>query len=97
MPIVPEAVIAMLACARLGAIHSVVFGGLVANELALRINDAAPKAVISASRGIEAGKTLACKPLLDKAIFSTYLTPPGQLCKVTGQPAGKAFANEVTV
>ena len=68
MPMVPEAVIAMLACARLGAVHSVVFGGFAANELALRIDDAAPKAVISASCGIEAGRTLAYKPLLDRAI-----------------------------
>ena len=87
----------MLACARLVAIHSAVFGGLAANELVLRIDDAAPKAIISAFCGIKASKTLACKPLLDKAIFSTYLTPPVHLRKVTSRPAGKAFANEVTV
>ena len=68
MPMVPEAVFAMLACARLGAIHSVVFGGFAANELATRIDDAAPKAVISASCGIEAGRVVAYKPLLDEAI-----------------------------
>ncbi|MGX9356753.1 propionyl-CoA synthetase [Roseobacteraceae bacterium S113] len=68
MPMVPEAVFAMLACARLGAIHSVVFGGFAANELATRINDAAPKAIVSASCGIEPGRVIAYKPLLDEAI-----------------------------
>jgi propionyl-CoA synthetase len=68
MPMVPEAVIAMLACARLGAIHSVVFGGFAANELASRIEDAEPKAIVSASCGIEPGRIVAYKPLLDAAI-----------------------------
>ncbi len=68
MPMVPEAVIAMLACARLGAIHSVVFGGFAANELAHRIDDCTPKLVVSASCGIEPGRLVAYKPLLDKAI-----------------------------
>ena len=68
MPMVPEAVIAMLACARLGAIHSVVFGGFAANELATRIDDAKPKAIVSASCGVEPGRVVAYKPLLDKAI-----------------------------
>jgi propionyl-CoA synthetase len=68
MPMVPEAVIAMLACARLGAIHSVVFGGFAAAELAARIADAAPKAILSASCGLEPGRTVAYKPLLDAAI-----------------------------
>jgi propionyl-CoA synthetase len=68
MPMVPEAVIAMLACARLGAIHSVVFGGFAAAELASRIADAAPKAIVSASCGLEPGRTVAYKPLLDAAI-----------------------------
>jgi propionyl-CoA synthetase len=68
MPMVPEAVIAMLACARLGAIHSVVFGGFAANELAVRIRDATPKAVLTASCGIEPGRLVAYKPLLDHAI-----------------------------
>jgi len=67
MPMVPEAVIAMLACARLGAIHSVVFGGFAAAELAKRIEDAAPVAIISASCGFEPGRTIAYKPLLDAA------------------------------
>ncbi|GGY85093.1 propionyl-CoA synthetase [Marinobacter zhanjiangensis] len=68
MPMVPQAVIAMLACARLGAIHSVVFGGFAAHELAVRINDASPKAIITASCGIEVSKVIAYKPLVDKAI-----------------------------
>jgi propionyl-CoA synthetase len=68
MPMVPEAAIAMLACARLGAVHSVVFGGFAPQELAVRIDDAAPKAVVSASCGIEPTRTIAYKPLLDKAL-----------------------------
>ena len=68
MPMIPQAAIAMLACARLGAIHSVVFGGFAARELAIRIDDAKPKLVISASCGIEVKKCIEYKPLLDKAI-----------------------------
>ncbi len=68
MPMVPEAVIAMLACARIGAIHSVVFGGFAANELATRIDDAKPKVILSASCGIEAARVVPYKPLLDEAI-----------------------------
>jgi propionyl-CoA synthetase len=68
MPMIPEAVVAMLACARLGAIHSVVFGGFAARELAVRIDDAAPKAVVSASCGIEPGRVVEYKPLLDRAL-----------------------------
>jgi propionyl-CoA synthetase len=68
MPMIPEAVIAMLAVARLGAIHSVVFGGFAANELAGRINDATPKICISASCGIEPARMVPYKPLLDRAI-----------------------------
>ncbi len=68
MPMIPEAVIGMLASARIGAIHSVVFGGFAANELATRINDAKPKVILSASCGIEASRIIAYKPLLDKAI-----------------------------
>jgi propionyl-CoA synthetase len=68
MPMVPEAVIAMLACARLGAVHSVVFGGFAANELATRIDDARPKIILAASCGIEPGRIVAYKPLIDAAI-----------------------------
>lgn len=73
MPMIPEAAIAMLACARIGAVHSVVFGGFAASELATRIDDARPKAVISASCGIEPNRVIAYKPLLDEAIeMSTH-------------------------
>jgi propionyl-CoA synthetase len=68
MPMVPEAVIAMLACARLGAIHSVVFGGFAAKELATRLDDAKPKVILSASCGLEPGRVVKYKPLLDSAI-----------------------------
>jgi propionyl-CoA synthetase len=68
MPMVPEALVAMLACARIGAVHSVVFGGFAASELAARINDARPKVIVSASCGIEAGRVIPYKPLLDRAI-----------------------------
>ena len=68
MPMVPEALIAMLACARIGAIHSVVFGGFASNELAVRIDDCTPKAIVSASCGIEPGRVVEYKPLLDGAI-----------------------------
>ena len=68
MPMVPEAVFSMLACARLGAVHSVVFGGFAANELATRIEDCKAKVVVGASCGIEPGRVVAYKPLLDAAI-----------------------------
>ena len=68
LPMVPEAAIAMLACARLGAIHSVVFGGFAAAELASRIADARPKVIVSASCGLEPGRIVHYKPLLDAAI-----------------------------
>ncbi len=68
MPMIPEALEAMLACARLGAIHSVVFGGFAASELAVRIDDCKPKAIIAASCGLEPGRVVHYKPLLDKAI-----------------------------
>jgi len=68
MPMVPEALIAMLACARLGAIHSVVFGGFASNELAVRIDDASPRVIVSATCGVEPSRVVAYKPLLDDAI-----------------------------
>ena len=68
MPMVPEALMAMLAATRIGAVHSVVFGGFASNELAVRIDDAKPKAIIAASCGIEPGRVIAYKPLLDGAI-----------------------------
>src|ERR1700754_3826996 len=68
MPMVAEAVVAMLACARIGAVHSVVFGGFAAKELATRIDDARPKLILSASCGLEPGRLVQSKPLLDEAI-----------------------------
>jgi len=75
MPMVPEAVVAMLASARLGAVHSVVFGGFAPAELAVRIDDAEPKVVVSASCGIEASRVIAYKPLLDEALRLATHTP----------------------
>jgi propionyl-CoA synthetase len=75
MPMVPEALFAMLACARIGAIHSVVFGGFAAKELATRLDDAKPKMVLSASCGLEPGRTVAYKPLLDQAIELAQAKP----------------------
>lgn len=79
MPMVPEAAIAMLACARLGAVHSVVFGGFAASELATRLNDAAPKMIISASCGIEPNRLVPYKPLLDEAIELAKSKPDATL------------------
>ena len=84
MPMVPEAVFAMLACARLGAVHSVVFGGFAAKELATRIDDCAPKVIVSASCGIEPGRTIAYKPLLDGAIDMSRHKP--EHCVVLQRP-----------
>jgi propionyl-CoA synthetase len=75
MPMIPQALEAMLACARLGAVHSVVFGGFAANELAVRIDDAKPRAIIAASCGIEPGRVVAYKPLLDAAIAQAAHKP----------------------
>ncbi|MGD9050198.1 MAG: propionyl-CoA synthetase [Desulfobacterales bacterium] len=75
MPMIPEALIAMLASARIGAVHSVVFGGFAAKELAVRINDAKPKVIVSASCGIEVKRVIAYKPLLDKAIDMAEAKP----------------------
>jgi propionyl-CoA synthetase len=84
MPMVPEAVIAMLACARIGAVHSVVFGGFAANELATRIEDAKPKVIVSASCGIEPGRLVEYKPLLDAAIDAVESKP--ERCIVLQRP-----------
>ncbi|MDV7102788.1 propionyl-CoA synthetase [Vibrio sp. TH_r3] len=75
MPMIPEAAMAMLACARLGAIHSVVFGGFAPNELAVRIEDAEPKVVMTASCGIEISKIIPYKPLIDQAIMDSRWKP----------------------
>ena len=88
MPMVPEAVIAMLATARLGAIHSVVFGGFASNELAKRLDDAKPKVVVSASCGVEPSRVVAYKPLLDKAIEIAAHKP--ESCVILQRPMAAA-------
>jgi propionyl-CoA synthetase len=89
MPMVPEALEAMLACARLGAIHSVVFGGFAANELAVRIDDCTPKAIIGASCGIEPARVVPYKPLLDAAIEMATHKP--NFCVILQRDAEAAF------
>lgn len=84
MPMIAESAIAMLACARIGAVHSVVFGGFAAAELAVRIDDAKPKVIVSASCGIEVAKIIAYKPLLDKAIDMSSSKP--EKCIVLQRP-----------
>ena len=88
MPMVPEAVVAMLACARIGAVHSVVFGGFAANELATRIDDAKPKLILSASCGLEPGRIVKYKPLLDEAIRLAGHKPDA--CLILQRPQEKA-------
>ncbi|MEL7547043.1 MAG: propionyl-CoA synthetase [Pseudomonadota bacterium] len=88
MPMIPQAAFAMLACARIGAIHSVVFGGFAAKELSTRIDDAQPKAILSASCGIEPSRTIAYKPLLDEAIdLSTHKPDACVIYQRDQQPA----------
>ena len=84
LPMIPQAVIAMLACARIGAVHSVVFGGFAPAELAVRIDDAAPKVVLSASCGIEGSRVIAYKPLLDQALALATHRP--EHCVVLQRP-----------
>ena len=93
MPMIPEAAIAMLACARLGAIHSVVFGGFAANELAVRIDDAKPKAVLSATCGIEVNRVIEYMPLLNEAIETARHKP--DFCMVVKRPESEAVVTAV--
>jgi propionyl-CoA synthetase len=88
MPLVPEAVIGMLACARIGAVHSVVFGGFAASELAKRIDDAKPKLVLTASCGIEPGRIVRYKPLLDEAMAMAAFKPSA--CMILQRPQEQA-------
>ncbi len=88
MPMVPEAIVAMLACARLGAVHSVVFGGFAPHELAIRIDDARPKVVVSASCGIEGGRVVPYKPMLDQALAEAAFPPAS--CVVLQRPQVEA-------
>jgi propionyl-CoA synthetase len=92
MPMIPEAVFAMLACARLGAIHSVVFGGFAANELAVRIDDAKPKVVLAASCGVEPNRVIHYKPLLDAAIDTAKHKP--QHCMIFQRPESIATLDQ---
>ncbi|MFZ9502043.1 MAG: propionyl-CoA synthetase [Beijerinckiaceae bacterium] len=92
MPMIPEAVMAMLACARIGAIHSVVFGGFAAKELATRIDDAKPKLVLTASCGIEPGRVVKYKPLLDEAIALASAKPQSVLLLQRPQEEAKMVA-----
>ncbi len=86
MPMIAEAAVAMLACARIGAVHSVVFGGFAANELATRINDAKPKVIVSASCGIEVARIIPYKPLLDKAINTAKADSKPKNCVILQRP-----------
>ncbi|MEL6233628.1 MAG: AMP-binding protein, partial [Pseudomonadota bacterium] len=88
MPMVPEAVEAMLACARLGAVHSVVFGGFAAHELAVRVDDCTPKCIIAASCGIEPGRIVGYKPLLDGALEEAAHAP--EFCVILQRPQDEA-------
>ncbi len=92
MPMIPEAVFAMLACARIGAVHSVVFGGFAARELATRIDDATPKAILAASCGIEGARVIPYKPLLDGAIAEAVHKP--EACLVLQRPQLAAALHE---
>src|SRR5260370_4809587 len=88
MPMTPEALIAMYACARIGAIHSVVFGGFAAPELATRIDDATPKVIVSASCGIEGSRVIEYKPILDRAIELAGRKP--ERCVILQRPQATA-------
>ena len=92
MPMIPEAAMAMLACARLGAIHSVVFGGFAAHELTTRIDDAKPKLILSASCGLEPGRVVKYKPLLDDAIAHAEAKPQATLILQRPQAFAPLFA-----
>ena len=92
LPMIPEALIAMLACARIGAVHSVVFGGFAAPELAMRIDDAAPKVIVSASCGIEVSRVIEYKPMLDRAIELAHHKPDH--CVILQRPQATAALTE---
>jgi propionyl-CoA synthetase len=96
LPMVPEAAIAMLACARIGAIHSVVFGGFAAKELAVRIDDAKPTVIVSASCGIEGKRVIEYKPLLDRAIELATHKPRKQVILQRPEATAALGANDVS-
>jgi propionyl-CoA synthetase len=93
LPMIPEAVVAMLACARIGAVHSVVFGGFASAELASRIDDAQPKVIVSASCGIEANRVVEYKPLLDRALELADHQP--ERCVIVQRPQAEAALGEL--
>ncbi|HEV7788464.1 MAG TPA: propionyl-CoA synthetase [Pseudonocardia sp.] len=95
LPMVPEAAIAMLACARIGAVHSVVFGGFAAKELAVRIDDATPKVIVSASCGVEVSRVVEYKPLLDRAIALATHKPSNMV--ILQRPQAEAAMGELDV
>jgi propionyl-CoA synthetase len=95
MPMVPEALVAMLACARIGAVHSVVFGGFAPKELAVRIDDAAPKVIVSASCGIEGKRVIEYKPLLDTAIELATHKPSASIILQRPQAEAAMGGNDV--
>ncbi|MDT7776061.1 MAG: propionyl-CoA synthetase [Pseudonocardiales bacterium] len=95
LPMVPEAAIAMLACARIGAVHSVVFGGFAAKELAVRIDDATPKVIVSASCGVEVSRVIEYKPLLDRAIALATHKPSNMV--ILQRPQAEAAMGELDV
>ncbi|MCW2540756.1 MAG: propionate--CoA ligase [Frankiales bacterium] len=88
LPMIPEAVIAMLACARIGAVHSVVFGGFASSELAVRINDAQPKVIVSATCGVEPTRVIEYKPLLERALELSEHQPAS--CVIVARPQSSA-------
>ena len=92
MPMIPEAAVAMLACARIGAIHSVVFGGFASNALAVRIDDCSPKWIVAASCGLEPGRVVEYKPLIDEAINLSDHKPQGSI--VLQRPQAEAAMGE---
>jgi propionyl-CoA synthetase len=95
MPMIPEAVVAMLACARLGAIHSVVFGGFAAHELAVRIDDARPRLIVSASCGIEGKRVIEYKPILDKAVDEAVHKPAAAIIVQRPQATAELTARDL--
>lgn len=96
MPMIPEAVVAMLACARIGAVHSVVFGGFAANELAARIDDAQPVALLTASGGLEPGRTVEYLPVVAKALTLTDAAPATVIVKNRGRSRARPPTTRAT-
>ena len=94
LPMIPEAVVAMLACARLGAVHSVVFGGFAPRELAVRIDDARPKVVVTASCGIEPTRVVEYKPIVDRALEMAEHQPDSVVLKQRPQVAAEMRARQ---